>query len=81
MPQLHHEIIKERARRLRERGALVLTQHLDREVGTTRRVLTESRNVGRTEQFTPVKLAMPAGAGRILDLKIAAHDGRQLLAA
>ena len=34
-----------------------------------------------TEQFTPVKLAMKAEAGRILDLTIARHDGKQLLAA
>ncbi len=81
MPQLSREIVKERARRLRERGALALTQHLDGEVGAIRRVLIESGNVGRTEQFTQVLLAAPAEAGQILDLKMAAHDGRQLLAA
>jgi len=74
-------MVKERARRLRERGALALTRHLDAEIGATRRVLTESRAMGRTEQFTPVKLAAAAAPGNILDLKMAAHDGRQLLAA
>ena len=49
--------------------------------GATRRVLTESREQGRTEQFTPVKLSEAAAPGTILALKIAAHDGRQLLAA
>jgi threonylcarbamoyladenosine tRNA methylthiotransferase MtaB len=43
--------------------------------------LTESRGQGRTEQFTPVKLARPVAPGVIIDLTIAAHDGRQLLAA
>jgi len=81
MPQLDREMVKERARRLRERGALALTRHLDAEIGATRRVLTESRAMGRTEQFTPVKLAAAAAPGNILDLKMAAHDGRQLLAA
>jgi threonylcarbamoyladenosine tRNA methylthiotransferase MtaB len=81
MPQLARDVVKERARRLRERGALALTRHLDAEVGATRRVLTESRDAGRTEQFTKVKFSVPAEPGRILDVKIAAHDGRQLLAA
>jgi threonylcarbamoyladenosine tRNA methylthiotransferase MtaB len=81
MPQLGSTIVKERARRLRERGALALGRHLDAEVGAMRRVLTESRQSGRTEQFTPVLLARPAEPGQILDVKMAAHDGRQLLSA
>jgi threonylcarbamoyladenosine tRNA methylthiotransferase MtaB len=81
MPQLPRDVVKERARRLRERGALALGQHLDSEVGATRRVLTESPEIGRTEQFTPVRLKTPVEPGEILDLTMAAHDGRQLLAA
>ncbi len=81
MPRLPHAVVKARARRLRERGALALTQYLDSEVGTTRRVLTEAGGSGRTEHFTPVKLATAIEAGMILDLKITAHDGRQLQAA
>ena len=81
LPQLPRQVVKERARRLRERGALALRLHLDAEVGAARRVLTETHERGRTEQFTPVKLATPVSPGRILDVKIAAHDGKQLLAA
>jgi threonylcarbamoyladenosine tRNA methylthiotransferase MtaB len=81
MPQLSHAIVKERARCLRERGARALRAHLDAEVGTMRRVLTESPDTGRTEQFTSVRLSTPAEAGKILDLTMASHDGRQLLAA
>jgi threonylcarbamoyladenosine tRNA methylthiotransferase MtaB len=81
MPQLARDVVKERARRLRERGAAALRAHLDAEVGATRRVLTESCQTGRTEQFTQVRLATQAEPGKILDLTIAAHDGRQLLAA
>jgi threonylcarbamoyladenosine tRNA methylthiotransferase MtaB len=81
MPRLPHAVVKERARRLRMRGALALTQYLDGEVGATRRVLTEAGGIGRTEQFTKVLLAAPAEPGNILDLTIGAHDGRQLLAA
>jgi threonylcarbamoyladenosine tRNA methylthiotransferase MtaB len=81
MPQLPRQVVKNRARRLRECGALALKRHLDAEIGATRRVLAETGDIGRTEQFTPVKLSGHAAAGCIIDLTIAAHDGRQLLAA
>jgi len=81
MPQLPRAAIKERARRLREAGALALTRHLDGEVGATRAVLAESPGTGRTERFAKVLLARPAAPGQILNLKLTAHDGRQLLAA
>jgi threonylcarbamoyladenosine tRNA methylthiotransferase MtaB len=81
MPQLDRGVVKERARRLRAQGAIALRRHLDAEIGGQRRVLTESQEQGRTEQFTPVKLAAPVQPGVILDLQIAAHDGKQLLAA
>jgi threonylcarbamoyladenosine tRNA methylthiotransferase MtaB len=81
MPQLGRDVVKDRARRLRERGAQALARHLDLEVGATRQVLTESPKTGRTEHFTKVLLADAAEPGQLLDLKIAAHDGRQLLAA
>jgi threonylcarbamoyladenosine tRNA methylthiotransferase MtaB len=81
MPQLPREVVKERAWRLRGRGALALRRHLDGEVGALRRVLIEQHANGRTEQFTQVSLATPASRGAILELRIAAHDGKQLLAA
>ncbi len=81
MPQVDRGVVKERARRLRDRGALALRAHLDAEVGATRRVLAESPEMGRTEQFTQVKLATPVAPGKIFDLKMTAHDGRHLLAA
>jgi threonylcarbamoyladenosine tRNA methylthiotransferase MtaB len=81
MPQLPGALVKERARRLRERGALALQRHLDAEIGATRRVLAETGERGRTEQFTPVKLATPTAPGAIVEARIAAHDGKQLLAA
>jgi threonylcarbamoyladenosine tRNA methylthiotransferase MtaB len=81
MPQLHRAVIKERARRLRDKGDMALRQHLDREIGVRRRVLAESEALGRTEQFMPVRLAGSIQAGAILDLTMKAHDGRRLLAA
>jgi threonylcarbamoyladenosine tRNA methylthiotransferase MtaB len=43
--------------------------------------LTESRDLGRTEHFTPIRLAAPIEPGVILDLAVAGHDGKHLLAA
>jgi threonylcarbamoyladenosine tRNA methylthiotransferase MtaB len=80
MPQLDRALIKERARRLREKGDAALTRHLDAQVGGTYQVLTERGGIGRTAQFTPVKLVSPLAPGMILDLIVTGHDGRQLLA-
>ena len=81
MPQVDRLIVKERARRLREKGEIAFRRHLEREIGGSRRVLAESRTLGRTEQFTPVRLGAPVEPGVILDLRIMGHDGRHLMAA
>jgi threonylcarbamoyladenosine tRNA methylthiotransferase MtaB len=81
MPQFDRALIKERARRLRERGDVALRAHLGAEVGARRRVLTERGGIGHTEQFLTVKLAAPLAPGAILDLEMTGHDGRRLLAA
>jgi threonylcarbamoyladenosine tRNA methylthiotransferase MtaB len=81
MPQVPGDTIKDRARRLREKGERALRHHLDREIGARRLVLVERGGIGRTEQFTPVRLSAPAEPGVIVNAAIAGHDGRQLLAA
>ena len=81
MPQVAGDAIKDRARRLREKGEAALRRHLDGEIGARRRVLTERGGIARTPQFTPVRLAAPAPPGLMLDVAVAGHDGRQLLAA
>ena len=81
MPQLDRAVVKERAQRLRDKGEAVLRRYLDSQVGLQRQVLTERGGIGRTEQFTAVRLSAPLAPGAILDLTIAAHDGRQLIAA
>jgi threonylcarbamoyladenosine tRNA methylthiotransferase MtaB len=81
MPQVARDVVKDRARRLREKGEAALRRHLDGEVGARRSVLTETRGLARTEQFTPVRLAAPIEPGVILDIAVAGHDGRQLIAA
>src|SRR5690606_35393347 len=59
MPQVAGDVVKERAARLRAKGAAALERHLSGEVGATRRVLTEAGGIGRTAQFTPVRLSAP----------------------
>jgi threonylcarbamoyladenosine tRNA methylthiotransferase MtaB len=78
MPQVARDIVKERARRLREAGAAALVRHLDREVGSRRAVLVESKGRGRTEQFTQVALDPNAEPGSLVETTITGHDGRQL---
>jgi threonylcarbamoyladenosine tRNA methylthiotransferase MtaB len=81
MPQVDRGIVRERARRLREKGDAALRAHLDAQVGLRRRVLAETRALGRTEQFTPVRLHAPVEPGAILEVTMTGHDGRQLLSA
>ena len=85
MPQVRRDTIKERARRLRQKGEAALAQHLAAQVGTRRRVLAESREGGRTEHFTQVlfnvRLDAPIEPGVIVEVDVIGHDGRQLIAA
>ncbi len=81
MPQLDRGLIKERAARLRSTGEAALRAHLERQIGARLLVLTERGGIGRTEQFTAVRLAAPAAPGMLLDIAVSGHDGRRLLAA
>jgi threonylcarbamoyladenosine tRNA methylthiotransferase MtaB len=81
MPPVAPAIVKERARALRQKGEAALRRHLEAEIGARRRVLTEAGGIGRTEPFTKVRLAGAPAPGTIIDVTIAGHDGRQLLAA
>ncbi|HKY87315.1 MAG TPA: tRNA (N(6)-L-threonylcarbamoyladenosine(37)-C(2))-methylthiotransferase MtaB [Pseudorhodoplanes sp.] len=81
MPQLDRAVIKERAARLRARGDAALQRHLERQVGKTLRVLTEFSPIGHTEQFTLVRFPAQPAPGRIIDVRMAGHDGRSLIAA
>ena len=81
MPPVAPAVVTERARALRHKGEAALCRHLDSEIGARRRVLAEAGGGGRTEPFTKVRLPTPLPPGTIVDVTIAAHDGRQLLAA
>lgn len=76
MPQVERGLIKTRAERLRRKGSDRVTLHLDAGLGLTRPVLMESARLGRTHQFTPVRLIEgEARPGDIIELRLATHDG------
>jgi threonylcarbamoyladenosine tRNA methylthiotransferase MtaB len=79
MPQLDRAIVKRRALQLREKGEAAFRAHLAAQVGRQHRVLTERGGIGRTEQFTAVRLAAPAAHGLLMDITVGGHDGRQLI--
>jgi threonylcarbamoyladenosine tRNA methylthiotransferase MtaB len=82
MPHLPRAVVKERARRLREKGANALRRHFAAEIGRRRRVLAEGAgSEGHSEHFTRVALTRSAPRGTILDVTISGHDGRRLLGA
>jgi threonylcarbamoyladenosine tRNA methylthiotransferase MtaB len=81
MPQVARDIVKERARRLREKGGTVLRSRLESEIGAHRVLLAETAQIARTEQFLPVRLARAATPGTIFNAKVKGHNGHELLAA
>ena len=77
MPPVAPEIIRERAKRLRIAGEATLRAHLCAQTGKVLRVLTERGGIGRTEDFTRVRIPdMPPS--RIIDVTIADNDGKLL---
>jgi threonylcarbamoyladenosine tRNA methylthiotransferase MtaB len=81
MPQVAPPIAKDRARRLRSHGEAAVRRHLDAEVGSVRRVLTESQGSGRSEHFTPVRFDRAVEPGIVVEARMIGHDGSRLIAA
>jgi threonylcarbamoyladenosine tRNA methylthiotransferase MtaB len=78
MPQVRGDVIRERARRLRETGEAALQRRLSAEVGSTRQVLIESATQGRTEHFMPVAITGDT-PGAVRTLVMTGHDGARLI--
>ncbi|MBM3521000.1 MAG: tRNA (N(6)-L-threonylcarbamoyladenosine(37)-C(2))-methylthiotransferase MtaB [Alphaproteobacteria bacterium] len=70
MPQLDRETIKDRAARLRARGAHRLAEFLAGEVGRRRQVLVETETMGRTEHFAPVRFATRMTPGAVVSVDV-----------
>ena len=83
MPQMNGAVIKERAKRLREKGAERLNQHLDGVIGQRAQVLIErafddGSRLGRTEQFTLVRLDC-GDEGEIIPAQITGRSCEELI--
>jgi len=76
MPQVYPPLRKERAARLREAGEVELQKFLESNVGKTASIVVEKDNIGRTENFCPVKLETDAEAGTLMSVTLGAvQDG------
>ncbi len=63
MPQVEREIVKARAARLREAAGARRTAWLDRQLGSSQRVLIENSDKGHSDTFAPVRISgAPRGA-------------------
>ena len=78
MPPVPADQIKDRARRLREKGAEALSRHLDRLIGSEQEILVERGGIGRTPCFTPVRVGDGQIAGTVVMAKIKMHNGVHL---
>ena len=81
MPQLPREIVKERAKRLREAADAAWLRHMERLVGTQQTVLIERDRLGRTEDFSLVEVTgSTAAPGELVPVFVDGHDGVKLTA-
>ena len=78
MPQIARREVKERAARLRTKGAASLARHLERQTGRIVDVLTERNGVGRAADFAEVALAPAIEAGMLARARVKGHDGARL---
>ena len=68
MPQVPHEVRKERAARLRAKGDEQLKSFLIFHVKQLRQVIVEKDNYGHTEHFAPVRLDRTLEAGSLVSV-------------
>jgi len=78
MPQVPGNVIKERAKVLRQLGEANLDRHLKSLVGTVQPVLVEKDGFGRTESFAAVRFLKQAAQGAIVDMKITGFKDGEL---
>ncbi|MCF4096880.1 tRNA (N(6)-L-threonylcarbamoyladenosine(37)-C(2))-methylthiotransferase MtaB [Maritalea mediterranea] len=77
MPQVDKKVAKDRAAKLRALGEQQFDAFCASQMGDTKSVLIERDNVGRTEQFVPIKVE--GAPGEILDVKVTGQDQHGLI--
>jgi threonylcarbamoyladenosine tRNA methylthiotransferase MtaB len=80
MPQVHGAIVTRRAGELREKGVAALKRHLEGARGRHIEVLMETGAIGRSADFTPVRLEAEEGPGTLVEAIVAGDDGAALIA-
>jgi threonylcarbamoyladenosine tRNA methylthiotransferase MtaB len=80
MPQVPKPVIKERAARLRAKGASALEARLRSLVGSEQILLVEKDNVGRTACFAQARFAGTAPASGFVRARVRDTTGTQLIA-
>ncbi len=78
MPQVARPLVKERAARLRDKGAGALSRYLAAQEGAEVEVLMEREGLGRTRQFAEIGLTASAPSGALLRARVNGHDGKRL---
>jgi len=78
MPPLAHPVVKERAARLRQKGAVALASYLEAQVGRDVEVLMERDRLGRTPGYAEMALPTTALAGCVLAARVTGFNRRLL---
>lgn len=78
MPQVNGTLRKNRAKILRDLGAVQVEKHLQGLIGTVQPVLVERNHKGRTPYFSEVKVGADAPVGSIVNMRLQAVEGECL---
>lgn len=78
MPQVDRVTIKQRAKRLRQKGETVLNRHTMKLDKTIADVLVETEGRGRTQHFFPVNLDCNTPSGEIITAVLHCNNNHQL---
>ncbi|WP_229743737.1 tRNA (N(6)-L-threonylcarbamoyladenosine(37)-C(2))-methylthiotransferase MtaB [Aliidongia dinghuensis] len=79
MPPVPGDQVRERAARLRAKGAEVQAGFLARAVGTVAEVLMERGGIGHTAHYAPLRPDRPVAVGHLFRARVTAVDGDQLV--
>jgi threonylcarbamoyladenosine tRNA methylthiotransferase MtaB len=80
MPRLDGCIVRDRARRLRLKGAEARARHLKVQVGRIKHVLAEKGSTGRSEDYALVTLDRDVTPGTVLRARVTGSDNSRLFA-
>ena len=79
MPPVPGDQIKDRAARLRAKGAEAAQEFLGRQVGTVAEVLMERGGIGHTAHYAPLRPDRPVAVGALFRARVTAVAGDQLV--